>query len=66
MKCLISGIDANENNRFSLEENNYIASVSLLKDIFGRHEILEHAHLSNLLDIERLKRNPQKLVFSDI
>lgn len=41
---------ANANSGFSLTENNYAAAISLLKDIFGRHDNSVCAYPNNLLN----------------
>lgn len=56
LKSLVSRIATNAICGFSFIENNYAAVTSLLKERFGRQDLL--VHLKNLLNIECRKRFP--------
>ncbi|GFY41998.1 DUF1758 domain-containing protein [Trichonephila inaurata madagascariensis] len=55
LKSLLGGVAGNVVNSFALSDENYDNALILLKERFGREEILVHAHMSKLLNIYPVK-----------
>nr|XP_042913296.1 uncharacterized protein LOC122273281 [Parasteatoda tepidariorum] len=55
LKSLLGGAAANVVNGFSLSEENYVKAVKLLKERFGRDELVINAHMNKLLNLYPVK-----------
>lgn len=57
LHSLVSGAPANAISGFSLTNENYAKAIELLKQRFGRNDLVINAHISKLLNLEPVK-NP--------
>ncbi|GFQ65178.1 uncharacterized protein TNCT_638431 [Trichonephila clavata] len=56
LKSLLGASAHNVVAGFSLSEENYKAAVELLKNRFGRHDLVFNAHMTKLLNLKQVKR----------
>lgn len=55
LKSLLGGNALNSVSGFSLSKENYLQAISLLKERFGRSDVVINAHMNKLLNIEPVK-----------